>query len=163
MQNELLHVSQLQRGKSPVTLCQSCHKLREIVCPLSLSLYLPPSVCLYMCVGGCVCVLEWGVAGGRVCCRCKLAAQSASCQRRRLFTSRTGFPFYLPRCHSLYPCPSPSQSLCCPLSPFLPLSLSFICSNPRALKPAPLKALKKSSAEPKWGNGKGKRHRHGKG
>lgn len=110
-----------------------------------------------MCVRGegSVCV---GGGGYRLCCRCKLAAQSASCQSRRLFTPRNDFlcspslslslAVTLPLSVSCSPSLPPYLS--CPLSPFhLQQSESFKVR-------AALSNAKKSSAEAKRGNGKGK-------
>lgn len=121
MQNELLHVSQLQRGKSPVTLCQSCRKLREIVCPLSLS------HCISILLSACTCV--WGVcvgAGGELQVQtgsadCELSDSASIYVPQRLFLLSPSLSFAVPLPVYLSGSLLPSLSL--------PPSLSFICSN----------------------------------
>lgn len=123
--------------------------------PLSLSLYLHPSVCLYMCVG-CVCRGRGRVTGAN--------------WQRSLRAVRLGV--YL-RPAAAFSSISLSVTRCTPSC--LPLRLSPTLSLPAALSffhlqqsvsfkaRAALSIAKKSSAEPEWKNGKGKGHRHDNG
>lgn len=159
MQNELLHVSQLQRGKSPVTLCQSCHKLREIVCRS-----LPSSPSASLCLPAHVCVW-WG--GKYVCGRGVAGFVAGANWQRSLRAVRVGV--YLRRTATFSALPlslSLSLAVTLPLSvscsPSLPPSLScalssFHLQQSESFKVhAALSNAKKSSAEAKRGNGKGK-------
>lgn len=160
-------MSQLQRGKSPVTLCQSCHKLREIVCR-SLPLSPSASLCLpaHVCVRGggeCVCGRGAGFVAGANWQR-SLRAVRVGVYLRRAATFSTLPPslsFSVTRCNPS----SLSRPLSLSLSLFRLLPAFHLLQSESFKVHAALSNAKKSSAEAKTGNGKGrgkgKEHRQG--